>query len=81
MEVVLQAPTMMYICNRHRFTKNALYKKSIGQILGMMNSKISQEIEGNERITGRTVTDFIHMETMYQNLGHTWYVRRRPLQH
>ncbi len=43
--------------------------KSIGQILGVMNNKISQEIEGNDCIIAGAVTDFIHMETMYQNLG------------
>ncbi len=47
---------------RYGFTKNALYMKSIGQIFGMIKIKISQEID-------RTVTDFIHMETMCQTLS------------
>ncbi len=43
--------------------------KSIGQILGMMDSKLSQEIDGNDSITAGAVADFIHMETMCQILG------------
>ncbi len=50
--------------------------KSIGQILGMMNGKISREIDGNNCIIGGRVIDFIHMETMYQNLGHTYICQK-----
>ncbi len=33
-----------------------------------MNSKLSQEIDGNDCITAGAVTDFIHMETLCQHL-------------
>ncbi len=39
--------------------------------LGVMNNKISQETGGNDYITAGAVSDFILMETMYQNLGLT----------
>ncbi len=51
--------------NTVMFTKNALYMKSIAQILGMMNSKISQEIDVDD-MTAEAISNFIHMEAMYK---------------
>ncbi len=47
-------------------------RQSIGQILGMITNKMSQAIDVNDCMTGGAISDFMHMESMYKNLGLTY---------